>query len=351
LRFKRAKTIVLSIEGQKLVAFNYLTTRSSFVHLALLNVLLQLNDWKTAAEIGILTSNPIEQTSALLLAMLEADLILAEGTLEATRDDQYTSEWEWGIIAGLYHFAIKNANWVSQAESDDFIASKYSVSAPPGMFELRKDVSAELSLKLNLENDPVLSLMAERRSSRDFSAVTSVPIDTLSDCLFSGLGITDVRGIPPLGPYPLKMTPSGGARNPFVGMVYIRNVTGIEPGLYEYSGFAHSLTKIPCEALPSITEMLGGQHWAASAAAVIFLVANLERTMWKYPHPTGYRVILIEAGHIAQNVVLMATRHRVRSVTTAAIKDDIVEDAFGLESLLQSACYAIALGNHEGDRP
>jgi SagB-type dehydrogenase family enzyme len=140
------------------------------------------------------------------------------------------------------------------------------------------------------------------------------------------------------------MTPSGGARNPYDAVVYVRKVSSLNPGLYRYSPFSHSLINSSHGVLPSIVDILGGQAWAADAAAVVFLVAQFERTMWKYPHPGAYRVVIIEAGHIAQNMVLAATKNQIKSVTTAAINDELAEKAFAISSIRQSVCYAVALG-------
>jgi SagB-type dehydrogenase family enzyme len=280
----------------------------------------------------------------VFLAMLENGLIVAEGTEDSLLDNRYDEEWEWGAVAGLYHFSVKNANWVDQQRSHEFIASRSKTKAPPNLFEIHEQGCEVFELSRNLEKDEVLSLMASRRSSREFSRIHSLEVDVLSDCLFAGLGITEIRGIPPLGPYPLKMTPSGGARNPFDAVVYVRDVSSLIPGLYRYSGYKHSLMRTFSDSPLSIVDILGGQEWAQDAAAVIFLVANFDRTMWKYLHPSGYRVVLMEAGHIAQNIVLLATKHKIRSVTTAAIRDNLAEEAFGITSVSQSVCYAIALG-------
>jgi SagB-type dehydrogenase family enzyme len=140
------------------------------------------------------------------------------------------------------------------------------------------------------------------------------------------------------------MTPSGGARNPYDAVVYVREVSSLSPGLYRYSPFSHSLIKFSNGVLPSIVDILGGQAWADDAAAVVFLIAQFERTMWKYPHPGAYRVVMMEAGHIAQNMVLVATKNQVKSVTTAAINDELAEKTFAISSITQSVCYAVALG-------
>jgi nitroreductase len=66
--------------------------------------------------------------------------------------------------------------------------------------------------------------------------------------------------------------------------------------------------------------------------------------MWKYPHPTGYRVVVLEAGHIAQNLLLAATAHGLAATPTCALGDRAVEELLGLDRLAEAAVHAVALG-------
>jgi len=90
--------------------------------------------------------------------------------------------------------------------------------------------------------------------------------------------------------------------------------------------------------------MLGNQLWTKSAAAVLFLVANFERPMWKYHHAGAYRVTIIEAGHIAQNMMLVATNHGLVANPTGALSLDLVEATLGVGGVTQSVVYALVLG-------
>ncbi len=51
----------------------------------------------------------------------------------------------------------------------------------------------------------------------------------------------------------------------------------------------------------------GGQDWFSGASALILLVTSFARTAWKQGIPTVFRVVLIEARHVAQNMLLAAT--------------------------------------------
>ena len=84
--------------------------------------------------------------------------------------------------------------------------------------------------------------------------------------------------------------------------------------------------------------------WTDDAAAIVFLVADYDRTMWKYPHPSAYRAVLIEAGHIAQNMILAAVEAGLVTAITAAVHDSIAQQAFGLTALTQSVVYALVIG-------
>jgi SagB-type dehydrogenase family enzyme len=169
-------------------------------------------------------------------------------------------------------------------------------------------------------------------------------LQEIGDCLFSAFGITcHVKTQVAL--LPLSLAPSGGARNPYEPFVIIRRCEGLAPGVYHYSGLKHELTLL--RKLPegfSIAQMLGGQDWAEDMAAVIFMVANFERSMWKYQDSNAYRVILIEAGHRAQNLMATAATHGLTACPTAALAHAKVHETLGLpDQILQTPVYALTL--------
>jgi SagB-type dehydrogenase family enzyme len=139
------------------------------------------------------------------------------------------------------------------------------------------------------------------------------------------------------------MTPSGGARNPYESYVFARNVDGIEPGFYHYSATEKSLGLVSDKVPNRTSDFLAQQDWADDMPAVIFLVAILERTMWKYSDPNAYRVVLIEAGHIGQNIMLAATAHGLSACPTAALDHDLISSYLGLEKLTHAPIYALTL--------
>jgi SagB-type dehydrogenase family enzyme len=144
------------------------------------------------------------------------------------------------------------------------------------------------------------------------------------------------------------MTPSGGARNPYELYVYARNVIDLEPGFYHYDALRHNLGLVRPSTV-NVPEMLGTQKWPAKAAAIIFLVAHFPRTMWKYHLPMAYRIVMMEAGFICQNVALAATHHGLSAVPSGAIKESVIEGYLGTPPLESAILFTISIGKVKPD--
>ena len=140
------------------------------------------------------------------------------------------------------------------------------------------------------------------------------------------------------------MTPSGGARNPFVAYVYAPRVIALVPGFYHYSAMEHSLGLVSEKTLEHPSMLVGDQPWVDDMSAIVFLCANFERTMWKYQDNNAYRVVLIEAGHIGQNIMLAATENGLTACPSAALAHSKISSLLKLENDLQSPIYALMIG-------
>jgi nitroreductase len=60
--------------------------------------------------------------------------------------------------------------------------------------------------------------------------------------------------------------------------------------------------------------------------------------------PNAYRVVLIEAGHIGQNIMLAATAKGLTACPTAALSHSVIRDAIGLERMTDTPIYALTIG-------
>jgi SagB-type dehydrogenase family enzyme len=150
------------------------------------------------------------------------------------------------------------------------------------------------------------------------------------------------------GRLPITMTPSGGARNPFELYVYARKVAGLKTGFYHYAALARDLGLVRAGRV-DVPEMLGGQQWPAQASAIVFLVAHFPRTMWKYHLPMAYRIVMMEAGFICQNIALAATYHGLSAVPSGALKESVIESYLGTPPLEAGVVFTMSLGRPEAD--
>lgn len=219
---------------------------------------------------------------------------------------------------------------------------------PVSLFTTNADAARVVSLPPPRDNGS-FGVMKRRRSYRGFdgSAAGAITKEQLRDCRFSRIGIVGLARAD-LGELPLKTTPSGGARNPYEAYVLACNDQDLPNGLYHYSALENSLAYMPCDTLPSAETVLGGQDWFSGASALILLVANFARTAWKYRHPAGFRVVLIEAEHIAQNMLLAATANGLVATPTCALNDNVIETMLDIDPVMQSPIYAVAVGTRSG---
>jgi SagB-type dehydrogenase family enzyme len=217
------------------------------------------------------------------------------------------------------------------------------VSPSPPLYLRNPDASGTVAGTRRPSYGEPFKTMALRRTNRDMLD-EALEFSVVSDCLLFSMAITAILEFPEVGDLPLKMTPSGGARNPYEAYVFARKVNGLPAGLYHYSAIDQTFGLMRAGEPPPFPSLLGRQDWTTLASALVILVANFERPMWKYHDPAAYRVTAIEAGHIAQNMLLVATAYGVAANPTGLLCVADLEHALGLDGMMQSPMYAVALG-------
>lgn len=344
VRVCRCRALSIEIEGGVLVARNHGARTHAPLDDIELAVLRATAEPMAAETLFEELGSPREAVARAVLRLMDSSLLLVEGTETARLDARVSSAWPWGMAAAAFHFGIKDPDYQKPGVVKRWHEER--VRSTPQVPVVRRHVlDRAQSCGEPALDAPLLRCMRDRRSSRAFDPAKEISLASLGDCLFAGLGIVGWfdSGTPGEAPLPLGMTPSGGARNPYDAYVRVARVSSLAPGIHHYSGADHSL-QLESAAQPSLGELLGGQDWFDDAAVVIFLVAHFERTAWKYTHPGALRVVLLEAGHIAQNVLLVASARGLAAAPTCALSDSPIERALGLDPAVESAVYAIALG-------
>jgi SagB-type dehydrogenase family enzyme len=267
---------------------------------------------------------------------------------QAAVEAEFREKWAWGLPAAAYHFSVQGNPYLSLEDGETKQRENAAAKGLPQLYLDNARLHSVVALPAVDRNRQLMKSMASRRSDRE-PTDNPMPLASVAEVLFSSMGITGFtrNAVTEL---PLSMTPSGGARNPYEAFVIARNVNGLVPGIYHYSAIDHSLGCLSGGMDTPLSAFVGGQDWADAMACVIVLAAFFERTSWKYDDPNAYRVVLIEAGHIGQNMLLMAADEGLAACPTAALSHDFLFECLDLPSRITCApIYAVALGSKHVD--
>lgn len=151
-----------------------------------------------------------------------------------------------------------------------------------------------------------------------------------------------------------RTSPSGGGLHPTEGYLLVQRVEGIAPGLYHYHPVENALEPLPqpagFEAKTFVRQMVAAQHYFTEAAVLMALVTRFPRSFWKYRnHSKAYRVAVLDAGHLSQTLYLSATDLGLGAFITAAINEVEIEEAFGLDPLLESPIAVVGFGHRASE--
>lgn len=285
-----------------------------------------------------------ESVGEAILKLIEASLLLDCDSPEWARDDLAYRSWKSWLPEGALHFLTKDAPYVG---GDGTIEQRMQLvpSTPsPPLYKRTPGVESMPLPVINRERDTFFDTLHARRTHREFSDAP-VPLGSVSRLLHTTWGVQAYLESKTFGPLPLKTSPSAGARNPIEVYLMALRVEGLDCGLYHYDARGHALEAIRSEATPSLARAYcADQPYAAHAAALFIMTAVFARTMWKYPHPRAYRVVLLDAGHLAQTFCLTATRMGLAPFSTAALKDSLIEQDLGIDGISESVIYVTGLG-------
>ncbi len=141
-----------------------------------------------------------------------------------------------------------------------------------------------------------------------------------------------------------RAQPSGGERYPIEAYVLVfLGSPGLTPGIYHYAVGEHVLEvlsnrEFSAEDIREIFPIA----WVGNAACTILLTAVFDRTKRKYGE-RGYRYILLEAGHIGQNLSLVAAALGI-SCCVSSTNDEVIDRLLSIDGVSESLVYNVVLG-------
>lgn len=197
---------------------------------------------------------------------------------------------------------------------------------------------------------PLRRLIRERRSCRGFLR-RSMPLAVLGDLLQHAYGVNGVIDGLEGGLRYSRAVPSAGALYPLEVYVAIQSVDGLDDGLYHYQSLDHVLEPVKVEpVMKDLGDLLLGQYFLETANAALIFTGVFDRTLKKYG-PRGYRYVLFEAGHAAQNASLLAGEIGLASICVGGFRDGRMNKYLGLDGRTEAALYAVGLGYPQVENP
>ncbi|MEM0226293.1 MAG: SagB/ThcOx family dehydrogenase [Thermofilaceae archaeon] len=170
--------------------------------------------------------------------------------------------------------------------------------------------------------------LLHRKSIREWRD-EPLDVEDLALLLWAAQGVTEHAG----WDWYRRTAPSAGATYPLevyvvIGEKGVRSGSGyLEAGVYRYNPFRHSLTLVRRgDARRELWEASWRQDWVRDAPVSIVICAVYERTTSRYGE-RGVRYVILEAGHVGQNIYLMATALNLGTVAIGAFDDAAVARA------------------------
>jgi SagB-type dehydrogenase family enzyme len=145
------------------------------------------------------------------------------------------------------------------------------------------------------------------------------------------------------GPDGRRPVPSGGALYPLELYVIAAAVNGVERGVYHFHPFRARLNRLSPLKWNALRDAFAAPDLLEWAAALLVVTAMFSRSRFKYGQ-RGYRFALLEAGHLAQNVLLAATDLGLPALPVGGFFDRQLDSIVGADGLEEASVYAIALG-------
>jgi SagB-type dehydrogenase family enzyme len=193
------------------------------------------------------------------------------------------------------------------------------------------------------------AMTRSRRSRRDFSGVPLSRGD-FDALLHTACGVT---GAMRWGDREVKLRAYPSSGGLYAVRIYpaVLRIEGLEAGIYRYRAVENELkvvaridrSRFIDAMLPAEREMVAG------AAVMICLTGRFARHEKKYGEG-GYRMLVAEAGHISQSLVLAAVALGLRARPFGGVFDDLLNRDLGLDSEQEQFLLSVLVG-HAGDRP
>ncbi len=192
----------------------------------------------------------------------------------------------------------------------------------------------------------VWKLLLRRRSRREYSTDKPLKLNDLSALLWATQGLTAQ-----FGDTFFRTAPSAGALYPVETYLSVRDVEGLEEGIYHFRPGDYDLEFIKRGNFSAMLAEAALQQPIVSKAQATFIWSSIiARGKWKY-NERAYRYVYIDAGHIAQNLYLAGEGLGLGVCAVGAFYDDEINKIMGFDGEDETIIYMATVGFRSPDHP
>ncbi len=185
----------------------------------------------------------------------------------------------------------------------------------------------------NLSNINFQRLLKQRYSKREFAK--SISFSEVSNILYWSGGMKKDF---------TRFYPSAGGRYPLEIYIVALNVDSLESGIYHFN-IKKNLLELILKGYfkDEAIRLSGNQEWIKDCGIVISISAVFGRTEIKYGE-RGYRYVLMEAGHLAQNLYLVSEALNLGCCAIGGFLDDEINKLLDIDGKKESVIYLCGIG-------
>jgi SagB-type dehydrogenase family enzyme len=187
-----------------------------------------------------------------------------------------------------------------------------------------------------------------RRSARDFSIKSLTLLETAKLAYFAN-GISGSATTHDGRTQLFRTTPSGGALYPTELYVVALNVEELTSGVYHHNPTEGCLEQVCPGNNSSALRELTFTEEIEHAAAVFAITGIPLKARIKYGE-RGYRFMLMEAGHMAQNILLTAAAIGLSAIPVGGFIDDELDQLLRIDGIDELSLYLVAVGRKKQER-
>ncbi|HHT44017.1 MAG TPA: SagB/ThcOx family dehydrogenase [Fastidiosipila sp.] len=214
---------------------------------------------------------------------------------------------------------------------------------------LQKEIPADSKLidlpdwKMNVGElqVPLSELITHRKSVRKYAA-KPVTLHDLSYLLWATQGVRKKQDSDTVW----RNVPSAGNRHALETYIAVRDVTGLEPGIYLYRPLEHALVFVhkPDDYQEQLSKSVYRQLFVSKAPLVFIWAAIPWRMEWRYSE-ASVKVIALDAGHVCQNLYLAAQSLGLGVCGVAAYDQELIDQFIQVDGKDEFVVYLGSVGH------